>query len=149
MTATNEQIIREAHRRQNADVDRQELLSHFIIEVTRENWTPPEPVVDPDVLAFREWAVTCLPEFRAGFLGGSLDSSRAAQAYLAGARMAREQEQADMHIPVIAVELATRFRHLLHSLPLNVRVQLGVKWDLDDAFVKGVEVTLAKYRGEA
>ena len=74
---------------------------------------------------------------------------RAWSAYLAGARMAREQERADIHIPVIAVELATRFRHLLHSLPLNVRVQLGLKWELDDAFVTGVEVTLAKYRGEA
>ena len=116
--------------------------------LARENWTPPEPV-DPDVLAFREWFAGYNPKIRPGILTGKWDGSAFGLAYLAGARMAREQEQADIHLPVIAVELATRFRHLLHSLPLNVRVQLGVKWDLDDAFVNGVEVTLAKYRGEA
>ena len=121
--------------------------------LARENWTPPEPKpVDPDLLAFREWYLANVTpsKFPAESIRrGDCDLTIPAKAYRAAARMAREQEQADIHIPVIAVELATRFRHLLHSLPLNVRVQLGVKWDLDDAFVNGVEVTLAKYQGEA
>ncbi len=50
--------------------------------LAREGWTPPEPV-DPDLLAFREWA-------------GSFTPTRhltISDAYFAGARMAREQEQ--------------------------------------------------------
>jgi hypothetical protein len=77
MTATNEQIEDEAHRR--FDENPCTPLAHYIIEVTREGWTPPEPV-DPDVLAFREWIY---------------QNNRAnhEDAYLAGARMARAQEQ--------------------------------------------------------
>jgi hypothetical protein len=47
--------------------------------LARENWKPPEPV-DPDVLAFRGWIY---------------QNNRAnhEDAYLAGARMARQQEQ--------------------------------------------------------
>jgi hypothetical protein len=47
--------------------------------LAREGWMPPEPV-DPDVLAFREWIY---------------QNNRAnhEDAYLAGARMARAQEQ--------------------------------------------------------
>ena len=120
--------------------------------LAREGWTPPEPV-DPDVLACREWMInrSGTPGYQEEVLAGKWDRGANALGFLAGARMAteRERERADIHIPVIAVELATRFRHLLHSLPLNDRVQLGVKWDLDDAFLNGVEVTLAKYRGEA
>ncbi len=48
----------------------------------REGWTPPKPV-DPDVQAFRKW--------RAGAKVGELQEP--VDAYLAGARMAREQEQ--------------------------------------------------------
>ena len=107
--------------------------------LARENWTPPEPV--DDVLAWREWAVTCLPEFRAGFLDGSLDSSRAAQAYLAGARMATEREQER------AKGLVDRLSDLVE------RVTHDGKRD----YVTGVNagemisarVVLAKYRGEA
>jgi len=29
-------------------------LEHFIIETVRENWTPPPPPADPDLLAVRE-----------------------------------------------------------------------------------------------
>jgi hypothetical protein len=45
MTATNEQIEDEAHRR--FDENPCTPLAHYIIEVTREGWTPPEPV-DPE-----------------------------------------------------------------------------------------------------
>jgi hypothetical protein len=52
--------------------------------LARENWTPPEPepVVDPDVLAFREWAAKRNPT-----------RETASDIFLAGARMAREREQ--------------------------------------------------------
>ncbi|MCA6276579.1 MAG: hypothetical protein IM662_02320 [Phenylobacterium sp.] len=63
----------------------------------REGWTPPEPV-DPDVLAFREWgAADCEADgWTAGATlhrQGHFDLSEGAAAFLAGARMAREQEQ--------------------------------------------------------
>jgi hypothetical protein len=62
----------------------------------REGWTPPKPV-DPDVLAFREWALVRSDDRkfrdRAAVVAGKLDYASEADAYLAGARMAREQEQ--------------------------------------------------------
>jgi hypothetical protein len=82
MTATNEQIKAEAERRwvlAGGCLDR----ACFIIEVTREGWTPPEPV-DPDVLAYEQW-------FGSKLSAGENAGPRVA--YLAGARMAREQEQ--------------------------------------------------------
>ena len=51
MTATHEQIEDEAHRR--FDENPCTPLAHYIIEVVREGWAPPEPV-DPDLLAVRE-----------------------------------------------------------------------------------------------
>jgi len=56
---------------------------HAVIaaRLAREGWTPPEPV-DPDVLAFREWRAS--PDYEV--------QSREHD-FLAGARMAREQEQ--------------------------------------------------------
>ena len=92
MSPTNEQIIAEARRRA-AKVGEYESYDHFIIEVVRENWTPPEPV-DPDLLAFREWAAGQWPP-AANYLyqRGLADNGREAQAYLAGARMGREQER--------------------------------------------------------
>jgi hypothetical protein len=61
--------------------------------LAREGWTPPEPV-DPDLLAFREWGerrfgVNTASAYRLG----DCDDTAIADAYLAGARMAREQEQ--------------------------------------------------------
>ncbi len=59
MTATNEQIMAEAwvrYRKANtatAVIGEYKPLDHFVIEVTREGWKPPEPV-DPDLLAVRE-----------------------------------------------------------------------------------------------
>ena len=86
MKPTNEQIIAEAHRRfveeqRNHDglTPEGSSFADHIIEVMREGWTPPEPVVDPDVLAWREW-------------WGSEDANADPKhAYLAGARMARAQ----------------------------------------------------------
>ena len=74
-------------------------VSHAVVaaRLAREGWTPPEPV-DPDVLAFREWgAADCEADgWTAGATlhrQGHFDISEGAAAFLAGARMAREQEQ--------------------------------------------------------
>ena len=61
--------------------------------LARENWTPPEPVVDPDVLAFREWESAQWPAY-----------TGTQAAFLAGARMAREREQERAKVLVEYVE---------------------------------------------
>lgn len=61
--------------------------------LAREGWTPPEPVVDPDVLAWREWMASRIPSDAGKYLSGRHDFSPTATAFLAGARMAREREQ--------------------------------------------------------
>lgn len=62
--------------------------------LAREGWTPPEPV-DPDVLAYREWEAVSAknPIYRDKALAGEWDHYPSAKAFVAGARMAREQEQ--------------------------------------------------------
>jgi hypothetical protein len=80
MTATKEQIVAEAERRwENELGEREWSVVDYIIEVIREGWKPPEPV-DPDVPEYWEWVAA-----------GGGETQRAA--FLAGARMAREQEQ--------------------------------------------------------
>jgi hypothetical protein len=94
MTATNKQIRDEAQRR--VATDPEIAFVDACIEVTREGWTPPEPV-DPVLLAFREW----VKKIRSGpavildsdIDAGGYDSRLEGHAYLAGARMAREQER--------------------------------------------------------
>ena len=97
--------------------------------LAREGWTPPEPVpVDPDVLAFREW----VKKIRSGpavildsdIDAGKYDSRLEGHAYLAGARMAREQEQERAN-PVVA---------------FAVRVKVGVFNDLDHAKLEARKV---------
>jgi hypothetical protein len=94
MTATYQQIEDEAHRR--FDENPCTPLAHYIIEVVREGWTPPEPV-EPDVLAYRKWEVgkhgTREGAFREEVLAGKWDRSLSAIGFLAGARMAREEER--------------------------------------------------------
>ena len=53
----------------------------------------PQHGVDPDILAFREWAAKEWPIASEAASAGHMDTTRYAQAYLAGARMAREQER--------------------------------------------------------
>ena len=95
MKATKEQIIAEANRRAVAQGYGAPPVEHFIVDVVCENWTPPEPVVDPDVLAWREWETRagCSDDYRKAVLAGKWDHSVNARVFLAGARMAREQEQ--------------------------------------------------------
>ena len=128
MTPTNEQIIAEANRRRKERGMDGLLLADFIIEVMREGWKPPEPV-DPDVLAFREFAVrTGLGHLPSSAMAGKLDNGREARAFLAGARMAREQERERAKPLVKYVEIDTRSR---------------------GGFGEHARATLAEYRGEA
>ena len=94
MTATNDQIVAEANRRGTERGWAGPPVEHYIIEVVREGWTPPEPV-DPDVLACREWMISqpCSPDYREAVLAGKWDLGVSTTGFLAGARMAREQAQ--------------------------------------------------------
>jgi hypothetical protein len=69
-------------------------IANIAARLARENWAPPEPV-DPDVLAFREWIISMpgTPLYREEVLAGKWDRGVSALGFLAGARMAREQEQ--------------------------------------------------------
>jgi hypothetical protein len=60
--------------------------------LAREGWKPPKPV-DPDVLAYREWKKKKWPSAAEFIDGGVWDENPDALGFLAGARMAREQEQ--------------------------------------------------------
>ena len=91
MKATKEQIIAEATRRAIERGYGAPPVEHFIVDVTRENWTPPEPV-DPDVLAYDKWWAS------EGVGHGP------PQIYLAGARMATEREQERAKVLVKFVE---------------------------------------------
>jgi hypothetical protein len=104
------------------------------IEIALSGWTPPEPVVDPDVLAFREWfAQRAGSATKSGILAGHWDSISDADAYLAGARMARERERERAKVLVEFVGGVT-------TLGSN---------DSISAIVGVARFTLAKYRGEA
>jgi hypothetical protein len=69
-------------------------LAQTAARLAREGWTPPEPV-DPDLLAYRKWEASRLVNYacREEVLAGKWDGGASANAYLAGARMAREQER--------------------------------------------------------
>ena len=71
-----------------------EIVGQIAARLAREGYTPPEPV-DPDVLAYREWEVGKhgTRDFREEVLAGKWDRSLSAIGFLAGARIAREQEQ--------------------------------------------------------
>jgi len=102
--------------------------------LAREGWTPPEPVVDPDILAFREWfAQRAGSATKSDILAGHWDSISDADAYLAGARMARERERERAKVLVEFVGGVT-------TLGSN---------DSISAIVGVARFTLAKYRGEA
>lgn len=91
MSPTNEQITAEARRRLRGE-SMGTTLADKIIEVMREGWKPPEPV-DPDLMAWREWGARTYPSEAKNISAGRWDNLREGLAYLAGARMAREQER--------------------------------------------------------
>lgn len=111
----------------------------IVARLAREGWKPPEPVVDPDVLALRKLLATSAPELADAYLRGDFDNRIAwvVEVYKAG----REQEQER------AKELVDRLSDLVE------RVTHDGKQD----YVTGVNAgemisaraALAKYRGEA
>ena len=139
MKATKEQIVAEANRRAVAQGYGAQPVEHFIVDVVCENWTPPEPVVDPDLLAMRKLLAAAAPELADAYLRGDFDNRMvwAVEVYKA----AREQEQER------AKGLVDRLSDLVE------RVTHDGKRD----YVTGVNagemisarVVLAKYRGEA
>jgi hypothetical protein len=97
--ATYEQIMAEARLRRHAAGYGlganlgSPPLSHFIIDVVREGWTPPEPAVAHDLIAAREFvAAECenrgdlvgAEEARSGTYDGSISVGAALAAVLAG-----------------------------------------------------------------
>lgn len=104
-------------------------LEALIVEVTREGWSPPEPV-DPDLLAFREFASKAArsASLAESYRDGDMDSCASAYLFIAGARMAREQER-------------ERARKLAEFVEDQSRRLDGVGARAHDI--------LAKYRGEA
>lgn len=110
-------------------------LEALIVQTTREGWKPLEPEpVDPDLLAFREWAAENAPALGAAeaYRKGLSDNTHYAQCFLAGARMAREQE-------------SERFNH---PVAFAVRVMAGAFKDLDSAKREAREA-LARIPGRA
>ena len=95
----------------------------------REGRMPPEPVVDPDLLAFREWAANMWPLSARATRSGDMDPTYVAEAYLAGARMAREKERERAKVLEAYVKLDEHGPHL---------------WTRERA-----RKVLAKYQGEA
>jgi hypothetical protein len=63
--------------------------------LAREGYRPPEPPLDPDVLAYREWMASWVanPAAEEKVLAGGWDNFGTAKAFVAGARYAREQER--------------------------------------------------------
>ena len=134
VSPTNEQIIAEAKRRADFRKWTGAPIEYFIIEVVRENWTPPEPPVDPDVLEFRAWGERRFGADTAlAYRLGDCDDIDLAEAYLAGARMAREREQE-------RAKVLAEFVGGVTTLGSN---------DSISAIVGVARFTLAKYRGEA
>ena len=96
MKPTNEQIIAEAKRRwdelmMTSASTSTKSVQDFIIEVMRENWTPPEPSLD--VLAYREWAAKEYPGDAEDIQLGIHDNSLAGKGFLAGIKAGCEQNQ--------------------------------------------------------
>lgn len=67
---------------------RQQLV--LAARLAREGWTPPEPEVDPDLLAARVWLKANTTHCHSYVDAGSADDLQTARAYLAGATRGRE-----------------------------------------------------------
>lgn len=129
-------------------------LEALIVEITREGWKPP-PAVDPDLLAFREWAAICggvNPWWLEEVLAGKWDRSDPARGFLAGARWAREQMPSltdavewiaenndedlgndDDGYQIIVELVAALFDRQPHDVVYAVTLQrAGCSWSLDD-----------------
>jgi len=97
VTATHDQIVFEANRRALERGPGAPPVEHFIIEVVREGWTPPEPV-DPDLPEVREivaqvWDDAGAPHVARGFRSGRFDKDKALRAALAAYKAGKEAAQ--------------------------------------------------------
>ena len=147
----DEARAKEAVRRFGEPGDKYELanereLAAIAARLAREGWTPPEPEpVDPDLLAWREWFHERLakwaPSVKEDTLKGRLDNTEQARAYLAGARMAREQERERAKV------LVARLADLVERVFEDSR--RGKRTGVNASEMISVRVALAKYRGEA
>ena len=128
--------------------------------LAREGWTPPEPVVDPDVLAFREWVnrhgLYDHNVVEADTNAGKYDSRCEAQAFLAGARMAREQERE--RAKVLEDCVRNDAARLLELAAINNFDETVADAGITSGMVcrqeieqiaRSLSAILAKYRGEA
>lgn len=79
--------IAEATRRYASD--KRSVLEH-LMDIYETNWTPPEPEVDPDLLAAREWAKTTDMGSPALYDDGSYDTEPEIIGFLAGCTRGRE-----------------------------------------------------------
>lgn len=79
--------IAEATRRYASD--KRSVLEH-LMDIYETNWTPPEPEVDPDLLAAREWAKTTDMGSPALYDEGSYDTEPEIIGFLAGCTRGRE-----------------------------------------------------------
>ena len=131
MRARVHAIAQEAYRRRleqthpGHDIDAPTVI--LAIEIALSGWTPPEPV-DPDLLAFREWAArrreaNGSTDWASAYRQGRFDRTDFAYAFLAGAHMAREKERE--------------------------RAKVLVEYLEDDRGIPEHARRLAKYRGEA
>ena len=163
MRARVHAIAQEAYRRRleqthpGHDIDAPTVI--LAIEIALSGWTPPEPEpeVDPDVLAFREWLATS--PWHPGSDRDEADLHPAyrpdgmlCQTYLAGARMAREQMPSltdavewiaenndedlgnhDDGYQIIVELVAALFDRQPHDVVYAVTLQrAGCFWSLDD-----------------
>ena len=98
--------------------------------LAREGWTPPKPV-DPDLLAFREFASKAArsASLAESYRDGDMDSCASAYLFLAGARMAREQERERAKVLLDqAKAIIDQHARLLARLPLGLRADIGIEW---------------------
>jgi hypothetical protein len=86
----DEARIAEAERRAGKDLLAigGKTFSRHLCDVFNENWTP--PVVDPDLLAAREYAATRWPFESRAYRAGHQDDGITIPAYLAGCTRGRE-----------------------------------------------------------
>lgn len=96
--------------------------------LAREGWTPTEPV-DSDVLAYRGWMAGLLIDRtnREKVLAGEWDRKGGAKAFVAGARMAREQERERTSGLVATLEA------LKHSIHRSTRIYADAALNLYNA----------------
>jgi hypothetical protein len=131
-------------------------LGHFIIEVVREGWTPPEPV-DPDVIAVRGvLALMCNSESQHnGYRDGKFDHDTSFQMSLATYKAGKEDQTKALEAQIAALEESVARLSGERQPLLEACQTLATLLDTDDWIatgrlaVKQAQAAIAKVRGEA